>query len=78
MSDGITPRCFWCGEMANLAEHMEHLDAHQGLIERRLERSPGLEFRVGAICRECREDPERCCFDGPPAIVEEVADEPPF
>ncbi len=77
MSDGVTPRCALCGESVELAEHLERMNANQELIERRLEMAPELPVKVAGICRACREDPERCTFDGPP-YFEEVNDGPPF
>ena len=62
MTDGVTPRCLLCGEHVELADHMERLDANQQLIEWRTEKASALAFKVAAVCKSCREDPERCCL----------------
>jgi hypothetical protein len=29
MTDGVTPRCVYCGETVELVDHIERLNAHQ-------------------------------------------------
>ncbi len=58
-TDGVTPRCVWCGDPVDLAAHVEHLDAHQPLIERRREIAPDAGFRAAATCGPCKETPGR-------------------
>ena len=59
MTDGVTPRCVYCGQTVELVDHIERLNAHQAFIDWRLQAMPDLEFRVNAKCGACREDLER-------------------
>ena len=59
MTDGVTPRCVYCGETVELEDHIERLNAHQAFIDWIHQAVPDAEFRVNAKCGACREDPER-------------------
>ena len=59
MTDGVTPRCVYCGETVELVDHLERLNAHQAFIDWYLQVVPDAELRANAKCGACREDPER-------------------
>jgi hypothetical protein len=59
MTDGVTPRCVYCGETVELVDHLERLSAHQPFIDWIHQAVPEARFRANAKCRACREDPER-------------------
>ena len=59
MTDGVTPRCVYCGEPVELVDHMERLDAHQAFIDWHHQAVPAAKFRALAKCAACTEDPER-------------------
>jgi hypothetical protein len=59
MTDGVTPRCVYCGETVELVDHIERLNAHQPFIDWMHQAVPDAEFRANAKCGACREDPER-------------------
>ncbi len=61
MTDGATPRCVFCGEAVDLAEHLETLNSHQPHIHWMREEMPKVELRMGAKCGLCRADP--ACAD---------------
>ena len=59
MTDGVTPRCVYCGETVELEDHIERLNAHQPFIDWIHQAVPEAGFRANAKCGACREDPER-------------------
>ena len=59
MTDGVTPRCVYCGETVELEDHIERLNAHQALINWMHQAVPDAEFRANAKCGACRENPKR-------------------
>ena len=59
MTDGVTPRCVYCGETVELVDHIERLNAHRAFIDWIHQAVPDAEFRANAKCGACREDPER-------------------
>lgn len=59
MTDGVTPRCVFCGDPMKLAAHMARLDAGQSIIDLMHDAMPGATFRANTKCGACRADPER-------------------
>ena len=59
MTDGVTPRCLYCGDPLELAEHMQRLDANQAFLDWMHDVHPDGGFRANTKCEPCRSDPDR-------------------